>query len=810
MVGTRGGLGRIAAMAVGLVVCACLLLAGEARGARYVVVQCQYGVAYDAEWWDSTGGAKFRPDAYCDGGAGDHLKSFTRDAAVSVSGEQFARWRWPAPSGTYMTKASGDFWHALHDGMEQRIGNINWAGGFEAGVGANATDTVERYFELNFPVPVAGLEDRLLCARGGDKWCSLEDPSWSGIANLTLELEDVDAPAAWMGGELTAPGWHRGTQSLAISGSDSGSGVRYGETTVDGARTAVTEYSCGATWLGGALVATKMGPCYPLVSQSQSIATSTFSDGPHTLRHCVYDFAGTPGCTAPQTLLIDNNPPAHPRPVTIADGGEGWHRADRFDLTWTDPDQGAASPIVGAYWRITGANGYDTGVQYAAGLGIAALSGLTVPGDGAWNLHLWLRDEAGNESVATGIDLPLRFDDQPPAVAFPNGDPQGGQVTANLSDGLAGPAAGGISYRRAEAQNWTDLPTKLHGEDGGRATLSAPLPDLGAGTWVFRAEGIDAAGNSATSSLHADGTQMSVKVTPAEAAAKGGDGKDAAGRGGGKDGGRKDGDGDGCKAGGSGDGAKGGGCGPEGPAGRRAKTRLFVRLSAGLGKGDAPSARVRGGGAERFALLRRAHGDGATLTVPFGTPALLSGRLTSGAGVGLADRSIKVVARPSHGALVSRSVEHLTTGKRGGFALRLPPGTSRRIDVSFAGNDLLAAASHRSLDLRVRTGISLEAAPTSLLTGQAVRLSGRVADRAAPIPRRGKLVAIQYLEADSGRWRPVLVTRTDHDGRFHARYRFRYVSGAARIRLRATALAEERWPYAPGSSAPVAVEVRSG
>ena len=48
----------------------------------------------------------------------------------------------------------------------------------------------------------------------------------------------------------------------------------------------------------------------------------------------------------------------------------------------------------------------------------------------------------------------------------------------------------------------------------------------------------------------------------------------------------------------------------------------------------------------------------------------------------------------------------------------------------------------------------------------------------------------------------MLVTRSDHGGRFRARYRFRYVSGAARIRLRATALAEERWPYAPGLLAP--------
>jgi hypothetical protein len=94
-----------------------------------------------------------------------------------------------------------------------------------------------------------------------------------------------------------------------------------------------------------------------------------------------------------------------------------------------------------------------------------------------------------------------------------------------------------------------------------------------------------------------------------------------------------------------------------------------------------------------------------------------------------------------------------------------------------------------------------------LRTGEVLHLSGRVRSRGAPVPRRGKLVAIQYLEEATHRWRPVLVTRSDHDGHFRAQYRFRYVSGAASIRLRATALAEERWPYAPGSSHPVTVSV---
>jgi hypothetical protein len=107
----------------------------------------------------------------------------------------------------------------------------------------------------------------------------------------------------------------------------------------------------------------------------------------------------------------------------------------------------------------------------------------------------------------------------------------------------------------------------------------------------------------------------------------------------------------------------------------------------------------------------------------------------------------------------------------------------------------------------VRGAITLGATPTTLRTGQSVRLWGRVRDRGAPLPRRGKLVAIQYYEAEARRWRPILVTRSDHDGHFHARYRFRYIAGTARIRLRAVALAEERWPYAPGASGPVTVRV---
>ena len=98
----------------------------------------------------------------------------------------------------------------------------------------------------------------------------------------------------------------------------------------------------------------------------------------HSIHHCVIDFAGNVGCTADQTVAIDNNPPAHPRNLALA-GGEGWRRVDDFDFSWADPDQGPASPIGGAFWRITGPAGYDTGVKFAPGRDLAALNDVSVP-----------------------------------------------------------------------------------------------------------------------------------------------------------------------------------------------------------------------------------------------------------------------------------------------------------------------------------------------------------------------------------------------------------------------------------------------
>jgi hypothetical protein len=747
MSGTRGGLGRIVAIGTGLAVLLLLVLAGEARAGKYAVAQCGWYVGADAGWADTTGGAKFRQDAWCvppagaDPFDGAHLKSLTRDGQGTVSGTRFARWRWTAPAGTGITQVRGTWWHALHDGMEQRVGVGTPSGGFDPFLSTSTTDIAPRDFVVGFATPMPTLEDRLLCARAESKWCSLDAGSWSALRALTITLEDSSPPAAGIGGELFNPGWRRGPQGIVFWGGEQGAGIRYSETLLDGARVNLTEYPCAKALIGGEWRATQMQPCPLGPSSTATVDTGHFSDGPHGVHHCVVDFAGNVGCTADRVIAIDNNPPAHPRSLALA-GGEDWRRVNDFDLSWANPDQGPASPIAAAFWRITGPAGYDSGVKIATGRDIAALADRNVPRPGVFTLSLWLRDEAGNDAPSSAVEIPLRFDDVPPGLAFAaaGGAEIPDQIRAEVNDLHSGAASGAIFYRRLNGPDWIDLPTRVEVEPGGKASLVTRTPDLEPGTYVFRADAADRAGNTASTTLRADGTEMAIRKVPPAVA-------------------------------------------PKRALVPRTKTRLFARLRGGHGRGDA-------------------------LTIPFGAPALLSGRLTRADGAGVAGRELQVVARPSHGALAETARSTVLTGERGGFELRLGPGPSRRISVAFAGDAGLEPARRPSLDLRVRTAVSLRALPLSLQTGQAVRLGGRVRTRGAPVPRRGKLVAIQYLEAETRRWRPVLVTRSDHGGRFRAHYRFRYVSGIASIRLRATALAEERWPYAPGSSRPVTVRVR--
>jgi hypothetical protein len=452
------------------------------------------------------------------------------------------------------------------------------------------------------------------------------------------------------------------------------------------------------------------------------------------------------GCTLPQGPLLRVYQPLAPLDLAV-EGGEGWRRSNSFDLHWSNPPRSQSKNLVaGASLRIFGPGGYDTGKLYTPGFDLSALPNLRLPAPGVYTAQVTLRDTSGYEATEAAGSVTLRLDDVPPTVAFvaPDGGRLSDTVVATVSDAHSGPAAGEVRIRRLGADGWARLASRLDpGSAAGVAQLVATLP---------------AQLEPATYVVRADLTDVAGNSASATLQAAGG---------------REPLESDpalsermpGPRAG-----------------RRRSKTRLFARL--------------------RWRRRR-----GPRIAVPFRAAATLTGRLVNADGAGLAGRRLRIVSRPSRGALARRQADTVSTGSHGGFRLPLPSGPSRRITVSFAGDAGLAASRRPALALRVRGAVSLHAAPRALRTGESVRLWGRVRARGAPLPRRGKLVAIQYYEQGARRWRPVLVVRSDHGGRFRAAYRFRYVSGSAAIRLRAVALAEERWPYAPGASRPSTVRV---
>jgi hypothetical protein len=485
----------------------------------------------------------------------------------------------------------------------------------------------------------------------------------------------------------------------------------------------------------------------------------------------------------------------------------GWHRgAATLELAATDVGAGVAGEAA----TIDGASVLAAAPACAVAIieGVASATKLapcpstasqsvevdtTRLADGPHTLRGCATDFAGDQGCAP--EAQIEVDNSPPSIAFAAAGE--GEVAATVSDPYSGPASGTISVRAADATAWTDLPTELDPDGDGTATLSARLPDLAAGTYLFRAAATDAAGNSGSSQLRVSGSAAEVR----HQAAGGGGGGTGTGGGGGR----------------SGDGSR--------APGKRRATRLTVRLAAAAG---APkrralaswdrSAPVAGWASRAFAAGHRSPDSGSIvdgaarrasssgLTVDYGTAAAVRGRLTDRRGEGVAGRPIVVVTRAAAGTGAPERQRVVTDGD-GRFGLRLPGGTSRRVVVSFRGGGGFAPSPRRSLALRVRAAVSLAAEPTELDTGESVRLHGHVLLGPAQVSRRGKLVAIQYLERATGRWRPALVVRTDAKGRFDTKYRFRYVTGLAEIRLRATAPAEGGWPFARGSSAPVTVTV---
>ncbi len=248
---------------------------------------------------------------------------------------------------------------------------------------------------------------------------------------------------------------------------------------------------------------TRPRPCVDIVPGGFEVDTSTLSDGTHRIDVEAVDAAGN-AARAGQEIRVDNSIPDKPEGVAVS-GGEGWRGANRFDVTWANP-QGQSAPIVRARYRLCRAGGGDCVEGSGDGEQIASLA-LRVPEPGDWVARIWLEDAAGNQdSGRAGDAVRLRFDDEAPTAVFEDGDPRDPRaVHVRVADVGSGAADGSIELRRIGTGSWVDGGGRIAGERLETRIGDLDLPD---GIYELRARVRDAAGNERTATRRADGSPM--------------------------------------------------------------------------------------------------------------------------------------------------------------------------------------------------------------------------------------------------------------------------------------------------------------
>jgi hypothetical protein len=216
--GTRGGLGRIVAMAIALAVVLTLVLVDAARAGTYRVAQCGWGVGteLDPSYPAAEGIAFSLNSAACVPPPGPTPMGMKLEGGVAANGALgMARARWVAPSGTRFSGAHLTWSGTQQQGNWQALG-VDIGSAFHLltyGVGVTGTTAIE--------LPIAGqawaFEAFVQCIFEMSYFaCTRSAASIMRLSELTFTLEDQQPPQARLAGPLRAPGWGGGPAALEL------------------------------------------------------------------------------------------------------------------------------------------------------------------------------------------------------------------------------------------------------------------------------------------------------------------------------------------------------------------------------------------------------------------------------------------------------------------------------------------------------------------------------------------------------------------------------------------------------------------
>jgi hypothetical protein len=240
--------------------------------------------------------------------------------------------------------------------------------------------------------------------------------AWIAVYNSVALVEDPSPPAVEpIVGSVVAPGWHSGTEQVGVAASDA-SGVKALGLTAAGVDLGERQQACDYS---------RMQPCPPGMRATFAADLSKLPDGTHQLQGVAMDAADQRGMSTAIVLRVDQHAPAAPTGLAVDRNPDG-----TLALTWSNPDQGTAAPIVAAHYQVcdvapASCGGAD---QLVAKAGIARLDPVALP-SGEHRVRIWLQDEAGNTDAANAAEIMLdpstvvsrRVVDTRPPVLLPDG-----------------------------------------------------------------------------------------------------------------------------------------------------------------------------------------------------------------------------------------------------------------------------------------------------------------------------------------------------------------------------------------------------
>ncbi len=183
----------------------------------------------------------------------------------------------------------------------------------------------------------------------------------------------------------------------------------------------------------------------------------------------------------------------------------------------------------------------------------------------------------------------------------------------------------------------------------------------------------------------------------------------------------------------------------------------------------------------------------------------VAGWIATADGAPLAHVRVSIMTAPDNGSYHWRRARVVTTSVDGSWRARLGPGPSRLIAAVYAGGPTTQPAISSPVRTVVHARVVISVHPLRVLWGHRVVISGR--ELAGYLPASSQVlqlsVGIGHIGGVQGN--PSIDPRT---GRFRFVWQFRPGSGALNPWFAVTTLREADYPYGPGVSRRVVVELR--